>query len=136
MQPNLNVYLLDRLNNTKQQFTDSLHLVFTATNATADRNRFMIVFEANKNILSTSPLQILVYPNPASKSIQVLYTNQVDAYTTITISSNAGAKIKSINLGKVKEVKEVVDISKLARGVYYLQIQNGTETKTEKVVIH
>jgi hypothetical protein len=133
---NLHAYLLDRLNNTKQQFTDSLNLAFTATNAMADRNRFMIVFEANKNTLSTSPLLIQVYPNPASKSIQVLYTNQVDAYTTITITSNAGAKIKSIHLGKVKEVKEVIDISKLARGVYYLQIQNGTETKTEKVVIH
>jgi hypothetical protein len=98
-------------------------------------NRFMVVF--GKSILpaTNNNFNIGLSPNPAKGKTVLSYTQATAENTTITITDATGKKVQTINLGKVQNGLQPLNIAKLAAGIYYVQVNNSIESKTEKLVV-
>lgn len=130
-------YVLDKQTKTKTALVNDgqLDMPFSTSAVVTDKSRFVLMFEQNKLAPIVSNTQLQLYPNPASDQVQVLFSNQIELNTTISITDNLGAKISSYNLGKVKTVNEILNLKSLSKGVYYITLNNGNELKTAKLVV-
>jgi fibronectin type 3 domain-containing protein len=73
-----------------------------------------------------------IYPNPGvSKAVKVKLTGNVET-TIMTVTNSNGRVVWSKH---VKESLEDVEISDLVPGLYIIQIQNGAEKITERLII-
>lgn len=80
----------------------------------------IVSIEFNKN------KTLLLYPNPTNNSI-TLYGKNSEEELNINIINALGATVKSI---KVKN--NTIDVSDLANGLYYLELQNSSQKETIK----
>ena len=69
-----------------------------------------------------------VYPNPARAQLNINSTVSAEA----TITNAIGAKVL---IAKVSRGDNKIDVSNLSAGLYLIKISNGTEVKTQKLVI-
>jgi len=70
-----------------------------------------------------------VYPNPATDK---LFLSQPEAFTTYTIYNMVGAKVIS---GSIRRETGSIDINRLTKGVYILQLSNnGSKSETIKII--
>ncbi len=75
---------------------------------------------------------VKVYPNPAQSTVNVECTNTTGTgVRTINIFSVLGRKVYSGQLGKQKTS---IDISNFPRGIYILQIQEGANRISTKII--
>ena len=70
---------------------------------------------------------ISVYPNPATSNLNIV----AEGAETITITNIVGQVIIEMN---AKSEIETIDISKFEAGVYFVKIQNNSETAVIKVI--
>jgi hypothetical protein len=70
-----------------------------------------------------------VYPNPASDFIKVI--TEIDNNTTLRILSLDGRILKSLNL---VSKQTLVSLKDLVNGVYFIEINGKTASKTIKIV--
>ncbi|MEY5041562.1 MAG: hypothetical protein RLZZ414_1110, partial [Bacteroidota bacterium] len=79
---------------------------------------------------------VKVYPNPATTSINIEFEdfNQLDNYKVEFLNS-VGQLIQTIN---INNSLEVIDVSNLSKGIYFLQISNpsGNIKANKKIVIN
>lgn len=75
-----------------------------------------------------------VYPNPTQGAFNVAITNRVASDLVITLTSIQGQVIYQNKLTGVMTYDETIDI-KLAKGFYFLTVNNGQEVKVQKVVV-
>lgn len=73
--------------------------------------------------------EILIYPNPASNQLYVQLNK--GSVSTLRISDIKGALLLEQN---VKGTETSVDISSLAKGIYFLQISNSSATYNQKII--
>ncbi len=83
---------------------------------------------------STTISNVMVYPNPTSgfATIEANFTDK--ANTTITILDMFGRLITTISMGEITSLNDNVNLSNLADGVYFIQIQHGDDVVTQRVV--
>lgn len=68
----------------------------------------------------SNPLEVKIYPNPTSNYLHIDFTeNKMHTYS---LRSQIGQEV--IN-GKLKQRENMIDLSKLASGIYYLQIDKS-----------
>jgi hypothetical protein len=84
-----------------------------------------IIFADCKNEVG----DIKVYPNPASDFIKVI--TEIDNNTTLRILSLDGRILKSLNL---VSKQTLVSLKDLVNGVYFIEINGKTASKTIKIV--
>ena len=113
---------------------------------TGDPYRTLMVRYQNKlndkyNAQSTSgtnPLDVAtsvrVYPNPSNGKFNVSISNQAPATMDISILNMQGQVVYNKRIADVTEHNETID-NQLSKGVYFIRINNGTEVKTQKVVV-
>ncbi|MBP1630547.1 MAG: Flagellar hook-length control protein FliK [Bacteroidetes bacterium] len=72
-----------------------------------------------------------IYPNPASDKVNIVITNN-KIYKSLNIYNILGRRVitQSINQDKTQ-----VDVSGLSTGVYFIQLSDGNNNKTHKLVI-
>lgn len=131
-------YLKDNETDELTEIKDNTQYSFTVSSTQNNYNRFSIVFNAKKPlpaVSTTSSFTISLSPNPANSKTVVSYTQATAENTTIIITDATGKKVQTINLGKVQNGVQPLNIAKLAVGTYYVQVNNGKESKTEKLVI-
>lgn len=82
-------------------------------------------------------LEVNLFPNPASESVQVSVSVPEDSNITIEIMDKDGNVVV-----KGKEVKagegiytENINIGKLDTGVYFVKIKSGTNTTVERLIV-
>ncbi len=63
--------------------------------------------------------ELKIYPNPANESVFVLSSKQMNK-SNLSIFNHLGQCFKSGMLGSANNI----DISELAKGIYYIEIQN------------
>ncbi len=77
----------------------------------------------------TDSKSTFVYPNPAKDIVSIKLSNKFNANSTkVTVLDMTGKAITSFDT-----VKDV-DVRKLQKGVYILQITDGTNTETKKLI--
>ncbi len=131
-------YLKDALTNSLTELKENTKYSFNVTNDTKStgNERFSIVFNPKEKVIAAiTELSIQLSPNPTKDLLRLSYS-QVDALNTIVTIINAnGKKVRTINLGKVQYGVETINVSNLNSGVYFVQFNNGLQTKEEKIII-
>ena len=116
------VYGYNGANSTTTCYTLKVQLG-TASKTTADE-----FAQSNKGLL--------VSPNPAGYTANLFYKFKTLGKATITITNQTGAVVlrKAVNATD-GENRQTLDVSKLANGMYFISIQNGSETQMSKIMI-
>lgn len=111
-------------------------------------NTAVIFFDSNPGIvtntfntefvttLSTSAFGsngFMVYPNPATSSINISLPNNNDSISEVIIHDMLGKNIKEIK--NIADVTTTVDVSNLAKGVYLVEIKTASGFKQSQKLI-
>jgi hypothetical protein len=67
--------------------------------------------------------------------LKVSFSNETTAPTVITLTNATGEKVKTVNAGNVQTGEVNINVKDLAKGIYYVTIDNGRERKTEKLQV-
>jgi Concanavalin A-like lectin/glucanases superfamily/Secretion system C-terminal sorting domain/Calx-beta domain len=137
---NLQAWLVDAYLNTKTLLstTGSINTTYTIDDNASSKaaNRFMIVLQ-NKTVqpqLVTQSLQVKITPNPASDVAIINYSAKAKGNTTIRIINANGQTISTTNLGEQQVGNYKLPVSKLAAGVYTVELMIGEERMTTQFV--
>ena len=80
-------------------------------------------------------LSLMIYPNPARNQINITLTG-VSESLEYTLLNNHGQQVYQQTIGQLNgTLNNLIDISALARGIYYLRINTQNEVIIRKVVI-
>jgi subtilisin-like proprotein convertase family protein len=92
----------------------------------------------NSNSVSTGNdadgLVLDIYPNPARTDVKITWNFETTEPVVLTITNTLGELVYSDVLNSSKGTKEV-DVSDLARGVYFIHVSNGETVRTVKLVV-
>jgi hypothetical protein len=91
-----------------------------------DNIGFEGTFDFGTSLKENSRTNLRIYPNPAEEKIAV----QREGIDRITITNLIGQNVKSFQFQKSDH--EVVDISDLSRGIYFLTVESSTGTVSSK----
>ncbi|MGN6399881.1 MAG: MBG domain-containing protein [Flavisolibacter sp.] len=100
------------------------------TKAAIKQNGNTSDIETNENI------QLM--PNPATSSVNISFVPLVSGNTSVLLFSTNGTKVAEVYNGiseKGRMYQKKINISKLAAGVYFIQLQNGGSIQFKKLVI-
>lgn len=87
--------------------------------------------------ISLQNKNILYYPNPASKTLSINYSLQVQQQVSIGIYNQIGQEVIHVIKEQQKEgtYTHEVNIEKLITGIYFIRINTGKEVTTRKLII-
>ena len=80
-----------------------------------------------------------MYPNPASSLINIAFVPEVKGNSRIVLYTMDGKKAVEINNGIAEAGKSylrTIDVGKLSRGVYFVQLWSGNKLRVGKFVIN
>jgi len=100
-----------------------------------------VVTGVNDIPLDPNKLQLVVFPNPANASSLVVFSNPRTADVQLRLSDLQGRILSTQQLGRLMEGRHQVALTtlmpapgKLSKGVYFLTLAAGKETKAIKIV--
>jgi Secretion system C-terminal sorting domain/PA domain len=76
-----------------------------------------------------------VYPNPTSNNTQVIYNFNETVDLNITVSNTIGQQLYNVSLGAVQQGVHDIDLKNFATGVYFIQMTDGTNNLTKRLVV-
>jgi hypothetical protein len=83
-------------------------------------------------VTAKASFTVKVYPNPAQSTVNIEFNNSAGAGAkTINIFSVVGLKVYTGQMGKQKTS---IDISNFPKGIYILQIQEGSNSISTKII--
>lgn len=104
---------------------------FTNYSASISVNSAILTGINENNLLS----DYLVYPNPATNKINISLSNNRSENVSAQIFNTVGQLVKSENLGNSTSVQTTIDVSDLAKGVYYVKTTVGGKAELKKVIV-
>ena len=111
---------------------------FKAFAATASGNNYGDVINFTTlglNEVQGSEMSIVMYPNPTSNQTNLI-VNGVSGDAKIIISDMQGRILNTTNVKAANGViEQTIDVSNLAKGVYYVRIQNNQLSRTQKLIV-
>ncbi|MFH0761305.1 MAG: T9SS type A sorting domain-containing protein [Bacteroidota bacterium] len=124
-----------RVNGVEEAYptTGNLHRNYTVRYWNIINSRF------NNGVTTGIPTEDLlasfsVYPNPTSGSFTVNIVNTVNSDLTITLTNIEGQVIYRNVVKNTLKYEETID-NQLAKGLYFLSVNNGKEVKVQKVIV-
>lgn len=78
---------------------------------------------------------VAIYPNPTSGMITLSISAEKRANVLVSISNLNGAIVNSLNFKQQNAIKEVVDLSNLTNGIYFVNTTINGNTSTQKLVV-
>jgi hypothetical protein len=79
---------------------------------------------------------ISLYPNPAQNSCMLTIRNLQDQQADVTLTDMAGRQVWSdVVTGPQKSMGKRIDLSKTAKGVYFIKVKTDSGTKTQKLIV-
>lgn len=123
---------------------DSALIVLSASGSVPANNSYLYIdtltFTGNvPNKVSTiadEQHEVIVYPNPATNTVNISYYNRSAASVTVSVYDINGRNIPAAASPFVagKNILQL-DVSGYAKGVYFVRISDGTVTEEKKLVI-
>lgn len=111
---------------------DDIHYYQTALSTTDISGLFNATSTCGPlKIEDKSLLNFNIYPNPATNEINILI-DEINHNTKVSIYNLQGQLILE---KAIKSSQSKVNISTFSKGIYFVKIANGSDVKTEKLVI-
>lgn len=82
----------------------------------------------------TSTPEVLLYPNPASDYLNVVYQAAEGAIVSLTVYDLAGRKV--LERTTQGAVREQLPVSHLNSGIYLLDLRSGTDRQTKRFIVN
>ena len=89
----------------------------------------------NSNAQQVAAYKTMIYPNPASNTVEVSITSNKSNNLSIALLDNYGTRIELKNINAVANTKTWFDVSKLASGTYWIRINDGNSSTVKKLII-
>jgi hypothetical protein len=133
MPAGVELYLRDKFLGTETKLVEDAEYTFSVTSNPASQGnaRFEIAQKAAPLQPIATSFYVKLSPNPAKGMVKVSFNNEEVLNTQITIINAEGKIVKQVNAGNVQAANLNININDLARGMYYVTLQNGKEKKTE-----
>ncbi|NRD20791.1 T9SS type A sorting domain-containing protein [Winogradskyella eckloniae] len=126
------VYLEDNVTNTFTLLTDGDYTITPNANLNGT-GRFYLRFTTTALSTAETTLdQISIYNNQSDKTIVI--AGQLTETTTANLYDIQGRKVSSTLLQSSSR-SQTIDVSNLSTGVYIVELQNGLQNKTQKVIL-
>ena len=81
-------------------------------------------------------LTATVGPIPASKEVNINYSAAEEAFTSISVISANGNRLRYLPIGLRKSGTIVIPLQEFLPGIYFIEIQSGKYTLTRKIIRH
>jgi hypothetical protein len=94
-----------------------------------------IIHSTSSAQITENSINIAVYPNPASDYIHIEYDSLGDHDCTVSLYSQFGQRMKSFTL-KSTGSQEVIDVSSVPNGLYFLTITGEKLNFIQKIVVY
>ena len=81
---------------------------------------------------------VQIYPNPATNHIMVSFVPEQSGNSRIVLCTIDGRKVLEVNNGRTDSGKlylKTMDVSKLTKGVYMIQLWSGNKATIKKIII-
>ena len=79
--------------------------------------------------------EISVYPNPSSGLVTLNVVNKNNNDLKVQVIDIHGRLIEEYNYGSVFEITEEIDFTSMAKGLYYIRINNTLDLHQTKIII-
>ena len=73
---------------------------------------------------------VVIYPNPVVHTLNIR-VSKLEAGATITLFNGNGSMVRTYRLNSLNQI---VSLKELAAGIYYVQVRNGVQLVTRKVI--
>jgi len=102
-----------------------------------DSDKLILSFSPSVGIgeLDETDVQLSVSPNPSSGEFSIDITLQNDADMTVKLLNNAGEIIFTEKANRSSAYHKSVNLQYLPKGIYFVQVETGKFSKTEKLVL-
>ena len=96
----------------------------------------IIIIKTTSIVEPKASFELKVYPNPTSSQLNIELSS-IGKEMLITLTDVNGKQMKSIRImpNNLPSIHQI-DVSELAKGVYYLNISNSVTNKVSKIVIN
>ncbi|MFA6200135.1 MAG: T9SS type A sorting domain-containing protein, partial [Bacteroidales bacterium] len=85
--------------------------------------------------VNNNQLNIQLYPNPATSSTKLII-NGISGETQIIINDIQGRTINTTKNNPLNgKIEQTIDLTKLSKGIYIINIKNANNSKTEKLIV-
>jgi len=86
--------------------------------------------------ISTDPLKVSLFPNPAKSSCSLILSNLRDEEASVSVTDLSGNQMLSLVVkGPQKSVKRDIDLRGLSKGVYFVHVRFSGGVKVEKLIL-
>jgi hypothetical protein len=92
----------------------------------------LVGIEEHASVLSSN---ITVVPNPNNGLFHLLFTLPKEENLNVKVSNALGQEISAVKLEGVTNTMIDMDLHDKPDGIYFVEISNGTERITKKIVI-
>ena len=75
-----------------------------------------------------------IYPNPAKEKITIGFNSQIDNLNAIIIRDNLGRIVYENNKPALVN-EQIIDLSALAKGLYFISVESNKKTFTKKIIL-
>ena len=96
------------------------------------RMNFVIVSSVDEDVFNG---RFMVYPNPTNNILNIEMHDVDDQEYSISITNILGEKIYERESSIISNFKEVIDLSRFSKGIYFVQASNSESSITRKVVL-
>lgn len=76
-----------------------------------------------------------LFPNPTSNATSVTYNFAETVDLDITVSNTIGQQLYTASLGAVQNGVHQIDLTKFAAGIYFVQMTDGTNNLTKRLIV-
>ncbi len=107
----------------------------TNANGGAENNRFQLRLMPNVSFSLEEWANISVFPNPAQNELQIKLLSKKEGNLQVTIYDALGRKVLAQEIEKTRDIMEgKFDISDLKQGIYIIELIQGTNKMSKKIL--
>jgi len=104
---------------------------YGSNNFTSPSSVFYDGMASNVGVVYNQKLDISLYPNPANEYLKIDLKNSNNIYKSIEIYSIQGVRIKKL---ESTDIKEIINISELESGIYFIRLNGNNVQNTYKFI--
>ena len=105
----------------------------TKDKATQGNNRFELSMKPIETVDSKG-LNVTMTPNPATDDVKIVFTSGKKDNVSVRVTDMSGVSIYSEDLGIQQKGIINIPLSKLASGIYMVELKSGDQTVTQRLV--
>ncbi|NRR91006.1 lamin tail domain-containing protein [Winogradskyella undariae] len=129
----VNVYLEDNVANVSTLLNTSDYIITPSSNLLGTGRFYLRITEGILSTIDNSLTELNIYTNKTEK--KVVISGQLLEQTTAAIYDIQGRLVMTSQL-ETTEYSQSIDTHSLSQGIYIVQLQNTTQKKTQKIIIH